>query len=132
MYDSKKAAESSIEFWEKQPTDSIGTINSFNGTFNISDHRLIPGSLLNYLSEYFYKYEKLNRIPLEKINNALNEIWEGPGSMPKVIRETYELKQKRNFLGDNTSDPLKGYDTPTIESELDASEDVSLWFNWFL
>jgi hypothetical protein len=34
----------------------------------------------------------LKRVSLDKINEALNEIWEGPGSLAKVLNAELEMK----------------------------------------
>ena len=125
MYNWNTAAELSAKFWEAQPTDNTATINGFAGTFNITDHHLIPSSLVDYLTECFHGYTRLSRVPLEDLNDALNEVWEGPGSMPKVIRATYKLRETRRANLDDTKDPLKGYDTPTVDSQLVSNDDVS-------
>lgn len=122
MYDWKAAMESSIAYWETQPTDQPWLVNGFAGTWNITDHKLIPNELCNFLSESFYSYARFTRIPLEDINNLLNEVWDGPGSMSKIIRLTHEKKQARQSLDLDTKDALKGYDTPTVDSNLAAVE----------
>ena len=76
------------------------TLDEFTGPFKISDHSLIPGELLNYLSERFYTTARLSRVPLDEINSALNEVWKGPGSVA-IVREAYQaLKQARLSSGD--------------------------------
>jgi hypothetical protein len=124
MYNWKTAAELSAKYWESVATDNSSNINGFNGTFNITDHDLIPTALLDYISEKFYGFTRLSRIPLEDINEALNEVWEGPGSMAKVVRTTYDLREIRKNNQNVDDDPLKGYDTPTVDSELTASVDI--------
>lgn len=130
MLDYTRARKSSVAFWESQPTDQPHTLNGFNGTWAFSDHSLIPDALRNFLGEYFYKEvadtrrNQLNRIPLDKINSCLNDIWAGPGSMATIVNATYDLKQNRMLeTPDNAKDALKGYETPTIESNLDQGFD---------
>jgi len=120
MYNYNTATESSVAFWQEQATDNQNTVNGFNGTWAISDHSLIPSSLNDFIAETFYGYIRLTRIPLEDINNALNEVWEGPGSMAKIVKLTYEKRQARQATIDDGKDPLKGYDTPTVDSQLTA------------
>lgn len=124
MYNYKTAAESSVAFWQAQPTDNPGSVNGFSGTWAISDHSLIPSALQDYIAETFYGYTRLTRIPLEDINNALNEVWEGPGSMAKITELVYEKRQARQEGRDDEKDPLKGYDTPTVDSQLTVVDNV--------
>jgi hypothetical protein len=124
MFDHKLHAEDSASrYWDRQPTDDPHTLNGFAGTWNFSDHRLIPEPIANYLLEVFHKYDRLSRVPLEDLNNEINNIWEGPGSMGKVIRLTGSLRAARLETTETSKDPLKGYNTPTIESELVNSEE---------
>ena len=126
MYNYKTATESSVAFWQAQPTDNPGSVNGFKGTWAISDHSLIPSSLHDFIAETFYGYTRITRIPLEDINNALNEVWEGPGSMVKITKLVHEIRQMRQDGRMDEKDPLKGYDTPTVDSQLVASDDVSV------
>lgn len=82
-------------YWEDQPTDNPHTLNGFDGTWNFSDHRLIPESLRNFIFESFPKVEKFRRIPLEDINALMNDVWEGPGSMPKIQKLYNEMRAER-------------------------------------
>jgi len=106
------------EYWSKQSTDARGTLNSFDGEWNFSDHQLIPDVLMNLIEEmFFFRYNnKISKVPLSEINQALNEIWQGPGSMPHVIDQTFELRKKRHALTDY-DDPslLRDIRIPTIE-----------------
>ena len=83
-------------YWERQPTDQPWTLNGFNGTWAFSDHNLIPEALRNFINESFPKIEKFKRIPLEAINELMNDVWEGPGSMPKIQSLTNELRKARD------------------------------------
>jgi hypothetical protein len=52
----------------------------------------------------------------------MNEIWDGPGSMAKIVSQMYEMRHNR--LEDNpidTKNVMKGYEIPTIESNLGAN-----------
>jgi len=84
-----------ITYWERQPTDKPYTLNGFNGTWNFSDHNLIPEPLRNFIIEMFPKIDKFKRIPLEDINALMNDVWEGPGSMPKLMRLIQESRAAR-------------------------------------
>lgn len=123
MFDYKLHAEDSASrYWDRQPTDVPHSLNGFAGTWQISDHRLIAEPLLNYLLEVYYKYERISRVPLEDINQTLNEVWDGPGSMGKIIRLTGEMRAARMGEVTTSKDPLKGYATPTVDSDLDEDE----------
>lgn len=86
-------------YWERQPTDDPHTLNGFAGTWAFSDHNLIPDALRDFIWYSFPKVERFRRIPLEDINALMNEVWEGPGSMPKIMRLKEELRVQR--LGKN-------------------------------
>lgn len=121
MYNRLKFAESSAAFWDSQDTTNPVTLNGFAGTWDIKDHTLIPQALLDFINESFYGYTRIKRIPLEEINNLLNEVWDGPGSMSKIVRMTQEKRTLREM--DEVKDPLKNYETPTVDSELDQPSD---------
>jgi hypothetical protein len=99
-------------YWERQPTDQPWTVNGFNGTWNFSDHSLIPDVLRNFISESFPKIERFKRIPLEDINTLMNDVWEGPGSMVKIQKLTKELRSSR--LAGLDSSSIKMDDVKTI------------------
>ena len=84
-----------LNYWEQQPTDVPYYLNGFAGTWNFSEHKLIPESLHGFIMESFPKIEKIKRIPLEDINDLMNDVWEGPGSMPKVIQKYQEMMSIR-------------------------------------
>lgn len=116
---------STIDYWSNTPTDQPWLLNGFKGTWAFSDHSLIPEILQEFLIEYFYKQlgeerkRHIYNISLDKINDVMNEVWEGPGSMKKVVEMTYNMRQNRlNGIDFEKNDPLKGYDTPTFESNL--------------
>ena len=123
MFDYEKNTQSQIDYWNQQPTDNPHLLNGFAGTWAIRDYNLIPDGLLNFLAEYFHGYTRLSRVPLEDINRVLNEVWQGPGSMSKIVQITTDLRKSRqqNNLS-NAKDVFKGIDTPTIDSDLDKYE----------
>jgi len=82
-------------YWETQPTDKPYLVNGFAGTWNFSDHNLIPNSLTNFIVESFPKIERFKRIPLDEINALMNSVWEGPGSMVKIERLYQEMRANR-------------------------------------
>lgn len=102
----------SLTYWKNQPTDKAHLLNGFKGTWNFSDHNLIPEPIRNFVIEAFPKFEKFKQIPLEDINKTMNDIWEGPGSMPKLISLTYELRAQRTSKSSSQEnlDPVKTID----------------------
>ena len=125
MYDYQASKASSVAYWESTPTDQPWLLNGFNGTFAYSDYSLIPQPILEFLHEYYNKKlgdlrkNHIKTIDLNEINDLLNEVWEGPGSMPKLVASTHDMRIARlDVVPDDTKDSLKGYDTPTIESDL--------------
>ena len=91
--------------WAKQPIDDPNTINGFNGTFAFSEHSRIPQGIVEFLLEHFHKkcfkvansWKKnhIEAIELDEINELMNEIWDGPGSMTKVSDLTNEMRLVR-------------------------------------
>jgi hypothetical protein len=128
MFDYESNRASTVAYWSEQPTHIPYYINGFNGKFAYSDHSLIPDSIVNFLIEYFWNdlpetRKSYTAISLDKINSCLNEIWEGPGSMVKLVNIMYDLRQSRLNLNPNgAKDALKGYKIPTIESDLVVDE----------
>jgi len=119
-----------FDYWDNYPTDNPFLLNGFKGTFAFSEHLLIPEALTEFLIEKFRPRLKEGRknhiqvIPLEEINDVLNDIWEGPGSMSKVVRETYQMKYDRTADSDDdtvTTSVFKGYEAPTYESNLNPN-----------
>jgi len=93
MLDEAKMLTDRIEFYKrdhKRDLDNPHSVNGFRGTWQFSDHSLIPGTLHGFLTRYF-GIEKLKRVPLEKINKLMNEVWEGPGSLEKLFRLEAEM-----------------------------------------
>ena len=66
---------------------------------------LIPQGITEFLLEHFHKkcfkgsntWKKnhIQAIELEEINELMNEIWEGPGSMNKIATLTNEMRIQR-------------------------------------
>ena len=129
MYDLENAGKNSaIRYWESAPTKFPHYLNGFNGTWAISDHSRIPEVILEFLLEHFrsrlgeVRKGHVKAIPLNEINDLLNEVWEGPGSMVKIVDMTYKLRHNR--LEENpidTKDVMKGYIIPTFDSNLGKS-----------
>jgi len=85
------ALEDKIAFYNKpefveNPNHPAG----FKGTFAFSDHALIPEVFHGFLQRHFGVF-RVRKIKLEKINEALNEVWEGPGSLEKIFRLEYDM-----------------------------------------
>lgn len=86
MYDYAKQLESKIEFYSRpELTEDPYSVAGFRGTWQFSEHSKIPDVLHGFLQRYF-GYMRLSRIPLDQINKVMNEVWEGPGSLPKIFR----------------------------------------------
>ena len=125
MYNYTASKASSVAYWESTPTDQPWLLNGFKGTFAYSDYSLIPQPILEFLHEHYNKKlgdlrkNHIKTIDLNEINDLLNDIWDGPGSMSKLVAMTHDMRIARlDVVPDDTKDPLKGYDTPTIESNL--------------
>lgn len=126
FFESKASA---IKYWEDQPTDQPWLLNGFKGTWAFSDHSTIPDTINEFLLEHYrdrlgeIRKGHVKVIPLNEINDLLNQIWEGPGSMVKLVNLTYDIRQERYETNPiNNKDPLKGYIIPTIESDLEETE----------
>lgn len=91
-----------FKFWDNYPTDNPFLLNGFTGTFAFSDHSLIPEELTEFFLEYFRTKIKegkskrnIEQIDLGVLNDLINELWDGPGSMSKIVRMKYKLKANR-------------------------------------
>ena len=92
-------------FWANQPINDPYTINGFNGTFAFSEHNRIPQGIVEFLLEHFHKQcsktvnswkkNHIEAIGLDEINELMNEIWDGPGSMNKLATLTNEMRLAR-------------------------------------
>lgn len=92
MLDTKKILEDKIAFYNRpEMIDNPFHPAGFRGTWAFSDHSLIPDLFHDFLQRYF-GVMRLRRIPLDKINELMNEVWEGPGSLEKVFRMEQDLK----------------------------------------
>ena len=80
-------------------TEQPWLVNGFKGTWAISEHSLIPSNFLNFLHECFPHVDRLKKVPMDDINRTLNEVWEGPGSVEKILRLTHELRQTVSNIG---------------------------------
>jgi hypothetical protein len=116
MFDEATAVENKINFY-KQDIDNPYSVNGFRGTWKFTDHTLIPDSLFGFLTRHFAQ-AKLRRIPLDKINQVMNELWEGPGSLEKLLRLELEMKQSGRLIKFDASD-FKDKKKDEDEDELD-------------
>lgn len=92
MLDTKKILEDKIAFYNQpKMVDNPFHPAGFRGTWAFSDYTLIPDILHDFLKRYF-GVMRLRQIPLNKINELMNEVWEGPGSLEKVFRMEQDLK----------------------------------------
>ena len=113
MLDTQAIVEDKIKYQNQLRESNPNCLNNFDGTFQISDHTRIAEELIPFLMVNF-KTAKIRRIPLEDINNLLNEVWEGPGSMEKILRMTHELWPHVN---------IAQLDAPTKKPLIDVGED---------
>jgi hypothetical protein len=127
MYNDSRSI--ALAYWTTQPTDQPWLVNGFKGTWAFSDHSLIPDVILEFLLENFrdrlgeLRKGHIKSIPLNEINDLLNSVWEGPGSVVKLVNLTYDMRSNRfSTISNDAKDPLKGYITPTIESDLEETE----------
>lgn len=95
MLDLDAITESKIEY-QKRNIDRANTVNSFGGTWAISDHSRIPEEVRMFLMLSFGT-ARLERVELDKINELLNEVWQGPGSMETILRMERELGKTVNL-----------------------------------
>jgi len=109
-----------ISYWENQPTDNPSTLNGFAGTWNFSDHRLVAGPLIDFITEvYDGQQTKFHRIPLEKVNEIMNDVWEGPGSMGKLARLYNQLRKDRFEIREDTEKKDSKWESKTIDQYSD-------------
>ncbi len=108
--------ENKMAFFRKD-IDSPYTVNGFTGTWQISDYRKIPEVLIGYLQLKFGQL-RMRRIPIEDINEALNELWEGPGSLEHIFRAQAELhhsgKDVKFTASDMASIGVKKFDDEDV------------------
>ena len=88
----KQAFESKIEFYNREELVSNPySVSGFNGVWQFTSHDNIPEVLNGFIQRYFGQY-RIRRIPLESINEIMNDIWEGPGSLEKVFRLEEDMR----------------------------------------
>lgn len=82
--------EDKIAFYKKD-IDNPFSVNGFKGTWQFSDHSLIPDVLHNFICRWF-GVGRIKRAPLKEINTLMNDVWEGPGSLEKIFRLEREME----------------------------------------
>lgn len=103
MYQYKDAVhDAKLAYWQSQPSDNPNMLNGFHGPFQITDLSKIPDDLMPYLVERFRLWDTsrkstTKKLTPEKVNEALNEVWGGPGSMVNVIEATNILRKEREL-----------------------------------
>lgn len=127
MYDYNNSLQAKIDFYNQpkfvnDPFHPAG----FKGTFAFKEHTAIPDVFTGLLQRYFGHF-RIRRIPLNKINDLLNEIWEGPGSLEKVFRLEDELRANGNKIAISASDIAKLKEN---DEEDDNESDIELEFNF--
>ena len=127
MLDEAKIVENKIEFY-KRDIDNPQSVNGFRGTWKFSDHTLIPDSLFPFLTRYFGQ-AKLRRIPLDKINALMNEVWEGPGSLDKLFRLELEMRQAGKLIKFDASDFRDKKKDEEEDDELELDIPLSVFGN---
>jgi hypothetical protein len=135
MFDEATAVENKINFYKKD-IDNPYSVNGFRGTWKFSDHTLIPDTLFGFLQRHF-GVAKVRRIPLDQINKLMNEVWEGPGSLEKVLRIEAEMKlagkeiklDSRDWMKDKKDEeeeddgPLALFGSVELDIELEEEEE---------
>lgn len=117
MLDEAKILENKIEFF-KQDIDNPNSVNGFRGTWQFSDHTLIPDTLHSFLTRYF-GIAKLRRVPLDKINEVMNSVWEGPGSLEKLFRLEFQMRAEGKQIKFDARDFAKMKEEDAEEDEDD-------------
>ena len=126
MFDEVKSTEDKIEFYKKD-IDNPHAVNGFRGTWNFSDHTLIPNTLYGFITRYFGQ-AKLRRIPLDRINQLMNETWEGPGSLEKMFRMELEMRQSCKLFKFDSND-FKDFKKKDEEEDEELDIPLSMFGN---
>jgi len=105
--------------WDND-VDKPWLVNGFRGTWNFSNHNLIPDVFAGFLQRYFGVY-RIRRIPLADINRVMNEVWEGPGSLPRVLELEREMAANGKDIKFTTAD-LAALKAKATDDEEDSIE----------
>ena len=128
MFDYQKATSDKIAFYNQpQFVEDPQHPAGFKGTFKFSDHKLIPDVYHGYLQRYFGVL-RLSRVSLADINDAMNEVWEGPGSLTKLFTLEEQMRVDGRALSITPMDYVKSKKATREEEEEDAEEDLPLPF----
>lgn len=119
MLDLESCKQRQHDYYASQPTDNPHTLNGFTGAFAYEDPVSVPELFRNFAVEHF-NLERYRRVDLDKLNTLLNELWDGPGSCAKISDLTWDIRIARR--AGNTKDALAGYDTPTVDSQLETQD----------
>ena len=118
MLDLNAAKQSQHDYYASNDyAHGVNTIESFAFT----DAGQVPELFRNFAVEY-YSLERYSRVDVEQLNADLNQLWEGPGSAAKISDIIWDIRIARR-VGSTPKDALKGYVTPTVDSDLVAEED---------
>lgn len=117
MLDEAKILQDKIDFYQKD-IDNPHSVNGFRGTWQFSDHTLIPNTLHSFLTRYF-GISRLRRVPLDEINRVMNEVWEGPGSLEKLWRLEAEMRAAGKQIKFDARDFVKEKEQEEDEDEFD-------------
>ena len=122
MLDLQQCKQSNHEFYSRMPTgEDDHNVNCIQ-QFAFTDTELVPELFRNFAVEHF-KLERFRRVDLDKLNEVLNEMWDGPGSAAAISDYTWDIRIARRAGSDDTVDALKGYATPTVDSDLAPASD---------
>ena len=121
------ALEDTIKFYnDPKIIDCPHAVNGFRGTWKLSDHRLIPDIFRMFIMRSF-KVNRLSRISLDKINALMNDVWEGPGSLEKILRKEFEMRSTVDIKPDLhikfKTDDEDDDNLPDLAIDLDFSDD---------
>lgn len=117
MLDEAKILNDKIDFY-KRDIDNPFSVNGFRGTWQFSDHTLIPNTLHPFLTRHFGT-SRLRRVPLDQINKLMNEVWEGPGSLEKLFRLESEMRAAGKQIKFDARDFAKMKEEEEEEDEFD-------------
>jgi len=120
MLDLHKAKQGQHDYYNTN--DYAHGVNSITH-FNFTDPACVPELFRNFAVEYF-SLEKFRRVDLERLNEVLNDIWPGPGGAALISDMIWDIRINRR-AGNTTADPLKNYNTPTMDSDLAVSDQGS-------
>jgi len=118
--------EEQIKFYnDPKIIDCPHAVNGFRGNWKFSDHQLIPDILRMFIMRSF-KVNRINRVSLDKINALMNSVWEGPGSLEKILRKEFEMRTTVDIKPDVHIKFKSGDDDddlPELAIELDFLDD---------